>query len=630
MKWLVSKGRINQKQNKKGKITMKKITSKELRNSWLNFYKERGHEDIGAVSLIGDGTTGVMFNVAGMQPLMPYLLGAKHPSGKTRLCNVQGCVRTNDIESIGDESHCTFFEMMGNWSLGDYFKKEKTAWTFEFLTNVLGFDKNKICCTVFEGDENAPRDEETVDLLKNIGIKPENIFYLPKKDNWWELEGTVGTPCGPDNEWFYPRHDNPCCENCDVTCDCGRWVEIGNDVYMQYKRLDGGKYSELENKNVDTGFGLERNLMYVNGITDVYKTDLYESVISFISEKVGVVYGQDTETTKSMRIVADHMRTAVMLIGDMNGIVPSNVGAGYILRRLMRRAIRHAKKMGMDTNELISIAKIFIEEVYNEAYPLLIEKEDYIIAEIQKETDKFNKTIEQGLKEFGKVLSGIERHKEFAAKNGEVVKNEINGKTAFRLYDTFGFPLELTVELAEENGYTVDEEGFKVAFAEHQEKSKAVPAGEFKSGLADTGEMTTKYHTATHLLNAALKKVLGPECHQAGSNITAERLRFDFPCDHKMTEEELKAVETIVNGWISEKIDVTCEEMPKQNAVEIGAEHQFIERYPDVVSVYTIGNASKEICTGPHVKNTGELGKFVIKKEESSSAGTRRIKAVLE
>ena len=609
---------------------MKKITSKELRKAWLDFYKERGHEDIGAVSLIGDGTTGVMFNVAGMQPLMPYLLGAPHPSGKTRLCNVQGCVRTNDIESIGDESHCTFFEMMGNWSLGDYFKKEKTQWTFDFLTKILGFDKNKICCSVFEGDANAPRDEETATLLKNIGIKQENIFYLPKKDNWWELEGTVGTPCGPDNEWFYPRHDVPCSPNCDITCNCGRWVEIGNDVYMQYKRLEGGIYSELENKNVDTGFGLERNLMYVNGITDVYKTDLYEEVIAYIEKVSGFKYGEEKDNTKSMRIIADHMRTAVMLIGDKDGIVPSNVGAGYILRRLMRRAIRHAKKMGVDTSELISVASIFIDKVYNEAYPLLVEKKEYILSEIQKETDKFNKTIEQGLKEFNKVLNGIERHKEFAAKSGEIVKNEINGKSAFRLYDTFGFPLELTVELAEEKGYTVDEEGFKTAFAEHQEKSKAVQAGEFKSGLADTNEMTTRYHTATHLLNAALKKVLGPQCHQAGSNITAERLRFDFPCDHKMTQEELKSVEDIVNGWIQDKIDVTCEEMPKLKAVEIGAEHQFIERYPDIVSVYTIGNASKEICTGPHVKNTGELGKFKIQKEESSSAGTRRIKAILE
>ena len=606
---------------------MKKITSKELRKAWLDFYKERGHEDIGAVSLIGDGTTGVMFNVAGMQPLMPYLLGAKHPSGKTRLCNVQGCVRTVDIEEVGDESHFTFFEMMGNWSLGDYFKKEKTKWTVEFLTKVVGFDINKLCTTVFAGAKGVPQDNEIIEYLLEAGIKRENIFFL--EENWWELEGTTGTPCGPDNEWFYPRHDNPCSDTCDATCECGRWVEIGNDVYMQYEKLENG-YRPLANKNVDTGFGFERNLMYINGLTDGYKTDLFEDVIAHIEKTTGIVYGEPLETTKSMRIIADHVRTSVMLIGDEKGIVPSNVGAGYILRRIMRRAIRHAKKINMDTAELINIAKIFIEKVYDEAYPLLIEKEEYILSEIQKETDKFNKTIEQGLKEFNKVINGIERHKEFALKNGETIKNEINGKTSFRLYDTFGFPLELTVELASEMGYTVDEEGFKTAFTEHQEKSKAVDKGEFKSGLADTSEMTTKYHTATHLLNAALKKVLGESCHQAGSNITAERLRFDFPCDHKMTAEELKTVEDIVNSWIAEKIDVVCEEMPKQKAVEIGAEHQFIERYPDFVTVYTIGNASKEICTGPHVKNTGELGKFIIKKEESSSAGTRRIKAILE
>jgi len=606
---------------------MKKITSKELRKAWLDFYKERGHEDIGAVSLIGDGTTGVMFNVAGMQPLMPYLLGAKHPSGKTRLCNVQGCVRTVDIEEVGDESHFTFFEMMGNWSLGDYFKKEKTKWSVEFLTKVMGFDINKLCTTVFAGAKGVPQDNEIVDYLLDAGIKKENIFFL--KENWWELEGTVGTPCGPDNEWFYPRHDNPCSDTCDATCECGRWVEIGNDVYMQYEKLADG-YKPLINKNVDTGFGFERNLMYVNGLTDGYKTDLFVDVIAYLEKVSNLVYGENNETTKSMRIIADHVRTSVMLIGDMNGIVPSNVGAGYILRRIMRRAIRHAKKLNIDTIELNNIARIYIEKVYNEAYPLLVEKEEYILSEIQKETDKFNKTIEQGLKEFNKVIFGIERHKEFASRNGEVVKSEINGKTAFRLYDTFGFPLELTVELAKEMNYTVDEDGFKTAFAEHQEKSKAVDKGEFKSGLADTGEMTTKYHTATHLLNAALKKVLGESCHQAGSNITAERLRFDFPCDHKMTPDELKQVEDIVNGWINDKIDVTNEEMPKQKAVEIGAEHQFIERYPDVVTVFTIGNASKEICTGPHVKNTGELGKFVIKKEESSSAGTRRIKAILE
>ena len=606
-----------------------KITSKELRETWLNFYKERGHIDIGAVSLIGDGSTGVMFNVAGMQPLMPYLLGAKHPSGKTRLCNVQGCVRTVDIDSVGDASHCTFFEMMGDWSLGDYFKKEKTQWTFDLLTKVFGLDKYKICCTVFAGDESAPRDEETANYLKALGIKEENIYYKGKEDNWWELEGTVGTPCGPDNEWFYPLWDEKCCDNCDIDCKCHRYVEIGNDVYTQYMKLENG-YAPLKNKNVDTGFGFERMLMFLNGLTDVYETDLFSDVIDYMCQKLNVKYNEDEEITKSMRIIADHMRTTIMLIGDVNGIVPSNVGAGYILRRVMRRAIRHARKINLDSSELIEIAKIYIEKVYNVAYPLLVEKEQYILDEIQKEMDKFNKALDLGLKEFDKVIGGIERHIQFAKESGEDVKREINGKASFRLYDTFGFPIELTMELAKEKGYTVDEEGFKKAFSEHQEKSKAVQKGEFKSGLGDTSEMATKYHTATHLLNAALKLVLGEKSHQMGSNITAERLRFDFPCDHKMTEEELKKIEDIVNDWIKQGLSVHKEEMPKEKAVEIGAEHQFIERYPDNVTVYFIGDVSKEICTGPHVNNTNELGKFKITKEESCGSGLRRIKAILE
>lgn len=607
---------------------MNKVSSQELRDKWLNFYKERGHIDIGAVSLIGDGSTGVMFNVAGMQPLMPYLLGQKHPSGKTRLCNVQGCVRTVDIESVGDESHFTFFEMMGNWSLGDYFKKEKTQWTFDFLTKVLGFDKNKLCTTVFAGNDVVPRDDEVVECLKNLGMKSENIFYL--KDNWWELEGTVGTPCGPDNEWFYPRYDTPCSDHCDATCECGRWVEIGNDVYMQYKKLEGGKVEPLKNKNVDTGFGFERLLMYINGLTDGYKIDIFLPVIEFLEKQSGKSYENDAEARRSMRIIADHIRTSVMLIGDVNGIVPSNVGAGYILRRLLRRAVRHARKLDLNLSNIIEISKIYIETIYNKAYPLLVEKEETILSEIQKEMDKFNKALEQGLKEFDKVISGIERHKEFAQKTGEVVKSEINGKTAFRLYDTFGFPLELTVELANEKGFSVDEEGFKAAFEEHQAKSKAVEKGAFKSGLADTGEMTTKYHTATHLLNAALKLVFGNDCHQMGSNITPERLRFDFPCDHKLSNEEISKIEQIVNDWIKQGLPVSKEEMPKTKAVEIGAEHQFIERYPDIVTVYSIGNVSKEICTGPHVENTSSLGHFKITKEESSSSGVRRIKAILE
>ncbi len=608
---------------------MKQLTSQQLRDKWIQFYTKRGHVNIGAVSLIGDGTTGVMFNVAGMQPLMPYLLGAKHPSGKTRLCNVQGCVRTVDIDSVGDESHFTFFEMMGNWSLGDYFKKEKTAWTFEFLTKELGFDSNKLCCSVFAGDDNAPRDEETAKLLVQAGIKEENIFYLPKSDNWWELEGTVGTPCGPDNEWFYPRYDKPCSDHCDITCECGRWVEIGNDVYMQYKKLAGNKYAELEHKNVDTGFGFERLLMYINGYTDGYMIDIFKPVIDYLANAGKLDYDGNADERKAMRIIADHIRTSVMLIGDVNGIVPSNVGAGYILRRLLRRAVRYAKKVNLDCAHLIEVAKIYIENIYNKSYPLLVEKEEYILSEIQKEMDKFNKALEQGLKEFDKVILGIEKHKQFAMSKGEDVPSVISGKSAFRLYDTFGFPLELTSELASEKGYSVDTEGFEQAFSEHQAKSKAVEKGTFKSGLQDTGEQTTKYHTATHLLNAALKLVLGPNCHQMGSNITADRLRFDFPSDHKLTDNELHQIEDIVNGWIAKDLTVTHSEMPKQQAVDMGAEHQFIDRYPDVVTVYCIGDVSKEICTGPHVTNTAKLGKFKIVKEESSSAGVRRIKAVL-
>lgn len=613
---------------------MKKITSKQLRETWLEFYKEKGHIDIGAVSLIGDGTTGVMFNVAGMQPLMPYLLGAKHPSGKTRLCNIQGCVRTVDIDEVGDESHFTFFEMMGNWSLGDYFKKEKTAWTFELLTKKFGLDKNKICSTVFEGNESVPRDEETASLLLNLGIKKENIFYQGKEDNWWELEGTVGTPCGPDNEWFYPITDKECGSGkCDINCKCGRFVEIGNDVYMQYEKLDGGKYRPLKNKNVDTGFGFERLLMFLNGVTDGYKTDLFEDVMRLMESELKVKYGEDKEITRSMRIIADHMRTTVMLIGDVNGILPSNVGAGYILRRIMRRAIRHAKKIGLEPLKLLDISKIYIEKVYGNAYPLLKEKEEYIISSIKAEVEKFNKTLETGTKEFEKLIAGLQRKVEFLKKsNPEYKETEadktISGKSAFRLYETYGFPIEMTVEMAKERGLKVDEEGFKQAFKEHQDLARNTSAVA-KSGLATSGEMETKYHTATHLLNAALKKVIGESSHQMGSNITAERLRFDFSCDHKLSPEEIKQVEDIVNGWIKEDIPVTKEEMKKEDAVKAGAEHQFIERYPDIVSVYTIGSASKEICTGPHVEHTGVLGEFKIKKEEASSAGVRRIKAVL-
>ncbi len=605
------------------------FTSKELREKWIKFYEERGHLNIGAVSLIGDGTTGVMFNVAGMQPLMPYLLGKKHPSGKTRLCNVQGCVRTVDIDSVGDATHFTFFEMMGNWSLGDYFKKEKTAWSFEFLTKVLGFDKEKICSTVFEGNASVPRDEETASLLKSLGIKPENIFYLPKSDNWWELEGTVGTPCGPDNEWFYPREEGK--DSSDFLTG-NRYVEIGNDVYMQYKKLEGGKYEELDHKNVDTGFGLDRLLVFLNGLDDGYKTDLFSGAIEYLEKVSGKDYDGDEKARKAMRIVSDHVRTSVMLIGDANGILPSNTGAGYILRRLLRRAIRYCKSLDISSEEMTGVAKVFIEKVYDEAYPLLVEKEDFILEEIRKEIRKFEATLVSGMKEFDKCVTGIERKNSFmAAKDPAYVpETVISGKQAFRLYDTFGFPAELTTELAAERGLTVDEEGFKEAFKAHQELSKAQAAAA-KGGLTERNEITARYHTATHIMLAGLRKMFGEKTEQKGSNINEERMRFDFNCDHKMTEEELKELEKFVNDVIDKKIDVVRTEEPYNKAVAEGAYGVFNPTSEDqLVSIYTIAGVDKQICGGPHAANTAELGRFEIVKEESSSSGVRRIKAVLK
>ena len=602
-----------------------KITSKQLRQKWLSFYESKGHVNIGAVSLIGDGSTGVMFNVAGMQPLMPYLLGKPHPAGK-RLCNVQGCVRTVDIDSVGDASHFTFFEMMGNWSLGDYFKKEKTAWTFELLTKEFGLDKNKLCSTVFEGNESAPRDEETANLLKGLGILPEHIFFLPKSDNWWELEGTVGTPCGPDNEWFYPIDETQ--ENPVFPDD---YVEIGNDVYMQYRKTETG-YEPLENKNVDTGFGLDRMLLFLNGLSDGYKTDLFLPVIEKLEQISGKNYDEDEAARKAMRIIADHTRTTVMLIGDKDGILPSNTGAGYILRRIMRRAIRYCRQLGVETSALNECATIFIDEVYGEAYPNLHEKKEYILSEIKNEADRFEATLAQGIKEFEKCVQGIDRKNAFMSqKDPSYVKETvIGGKQAFRLYDTYGFPLELTEELAAERGLSVDREGFDAAFREHQEKSRAVQGGQFKGGLESHSEMATKYHTATHLLNAALKAVLSPDCNQKGSNITDERMRFDFNFERPMTKEEIQAVEDLVNEKIKEDIPVVYREMSLDEA---RAEHfvgVFDSKYGDVVKTYSIGDFSKEMCGGPHVEHTGVLGHFKIVKEQSSSAGVRRIKAILE
>ena len=605
---------------------MNKITSKELRNAWIRFYEERGHLNIGAVSLIGDGSTGVMFNVAGMQPLMPYLLGKEHPSGKKRLCNVQGCVRTVDIESVGDPSHFTFFEMMGNWSLGDYFKKEKTQWSYDLLTKVFGLDGKEICSTVFEGNDAAPRDDETAGLLKEVGILPEHIFYLPKADNWWELEGTTGTPCGPDNEWFYPRHNKPCGPNCGPACGCGRYVEIGNDVYMQYVKNEDG-YSPLANKNVDTGFGLDRMLLFLNGLTDGYKTDLFLPVIEYLEEKSGLSYDNDSNAQKAMRIIADHIRTSTMLIGDVNGIVPSNVGAGYILRRLLRRAMRYTRQLGLDSSVLADVSHIFISQVYDEAYPLLVEKEAYILDEIMKEATRFDLTLATGMKEFAKCVADIRRRNELAAEKdpSAVAETEIGGKEAFRLYNTYGFPLELTQEMAAEEGLTVDAEGFNDAYREHQVISKQ--EGTFKGGLAERNEDTAKLHTATHLLHAALRRVLGDEVAQKGSFINNERLRFDFSFGRKMTHEEISEVERLVNEAIFAAVPVVCEEMTVPEAKAKGAIGLFESKYGERVSTYKMGDYSFEICGGPHATNTGELGLFCILSEGSASAGVRRIEA---
>ena len=596
---------------------MKKMTSKQLRSSWLEFYKKRGHVDIGAASLVGDGTTGVLFNVAGMQPLMPYLLGKEHPKGK-RLCNVQGCIRTNDIESVGDSSHTTFFEMMGSWSLGDYFKVERTKWSYELLTEVFELPPERLATTVFEGNESVPRDDETAKLRQESGFLPQNIYYLSKNDNWWELDRG---PCGPDSEMFYITDKPACSKDCTPACDCGHFIEVGNDVFMQYDRISDDKYVLLDKKNVDTGWGLERILAFLNTDNgDVYLTDVFKGAIEILENATNKKYGEDEQITFSMRVVADHIRTSVMLLGDDKHLVPSNVGAGYILRRLIRRALRHAKKLDISIDTINEIAMFYIDEVYKEAYKNLSLSKDFIISELNKEINKFEKTLNYGIKEFDKVIAKL------SSQNISI----IDGETSFRLYDTYGFPVEITEELAKENNMSVDMEAFNQKFKEHQEKSRTASAGAFKGGLQSTGEMETKYHTATHLLNAALKLVVGPDVHQRGSNITSERMRFDFSCDHKLTDEEKAKTEEIVNKWIQDDIAVTFEKMSKNEALKSGAECMFIEKYPDEVTVYSIGDFSKELCGGPHVQHTGVLGHFKIKKEEASSAGVRRIKACLE
>lgn len=703
---------------------MRKITSKELRKEWIKFYEERGHVDCGAVSLVSDGSTGAMFNVAGMQPIMPYLLGKKHPLG-TRLCNVQGCVRTNDIDGVGDKSHLTFFEMLGSWSLGDYFKEDRCKWSYELLTQVFQFDKDHLAATVFAGDENAPRDEEGAKFRIASGFKPENVFYLPAEDNWWGLE--YG-PCGPDSEMFFIADVPPCGPDCKPGCHCGKYTEVGNDVFMQYEKHQDGTLTPLEKKNVDTGWGLERNLAFLNGLDDVYMTDLFAPIIACIEQVSGVKYDSDEKLTKSMRVIADHLRTAVMLIGDEARLLPSNGGAGYVLRRLIRRAVRHGRMLKLKIEDYRKIASIFIDDIYNDSYPLLSKNREFILSELEKEINRFETTIENGLKEYKKILD---------TKKSENV-SVIDGKSAFRLYDTFGFPLELTVEMAEEEGLKVDEDAFKkcmeearalakdnsnfsqkstasvfddldesvvtdyvgydkleceaaiVAISDGEKMVDSLPSGaegvivtdvtSFYATMGgqkgDVGSVlvagdkvflvdeavkvpggrvghigkasknvkvgdkvtmsvcptshaaTCKNHSATHLLQAALQEVLGKDVHQQGSYQDAERTRFDFSYDKAVNAEELSKIEAIVNEKIAMAIPVVTNVMSVDEAKATGAMALFGEKYGDTVRVVAMGDFSKELCGGTHVKNTSDIQNFKIVSESGVAAGVRRIEAI--
>ena len=587
-------------------------SAKEIRSKYLKFFNEKGHAIIDSASVIPENDPTVLFTTAGMHPIVPYLLGEPHPEG-TRLTDVQKCIRTGDIDEVGDDTHCTFFEMLGNWSLGDYFKKEAITWSFEFLTSKewLGLNKDDLYFTVFAGNGNAPKDEEAFNYWVEAGVEPSHIFFT-EKHNWWGPAGKTG-PCGPDTEMFIDTGKPKCCPECDPSCDCGKYVEIWNDVFMQYEKTAEGTFIPLKKKNVDTGMGLERILVALNG-GSVFDTDLYTNAMNKIAELSGKDIKNNAEYKRAARIVADHTRTAMVIIGDRRGVTPSNVDQGYVLRRLIRRAIRYAMKLEMPENSLSVLADILINE-YKDVYSEFEQNRNKILDELALEEKRFSRTLKQGEKEFEKLASkGVKK---------------IDGETAFHLYDTYGYPLELTVEMAREKGIEVDEEGFKACFEKHQQLSKAGSSQRFECGLADHSEETTKLHTATHLLHAALRKVLGPQVAQKGSNITPERLRFDFSFERKMTPEEIAEVEKLVNEWINAKYDVVCEEMTVSEAKEQGAIGLFESKYGDRVKVYTMGPVSKEICGGPHAKNTGDLVNFKIKKEESSSAGVRRIKATI-
>ena len=594
---------------------MKTYHSADLRAMFLKFFQDHGHAVISSASVIPENDPTVLFTTAGMHPLVPYLMGQKHPAG-TRLTDVQKCVRTGDIEDVGDFSHLTFFEMLGNWSLGDYFKKEMIPWSWEFLTSekYLGLPKDRLAFTVFAGDKDCPRDEESANLWRSCGVADDHIFYLPKENNWWGPAGVTG-PCGPDTEMFIITDKEPCGPDCSPACSCGRYLEIWNDVFMQYNKKEDGTFEPLAQKNVDTGMGLERTICVLNGKKSVYETDLFENILGKIAELSGKTYGEDEATTKAFRIIADHMRTSTFIMGDDRGVSPANVDQGYVLRRLIRRAVRYGMEIGMPEGFTGEIAKVIIEQ-YKDVYPELKRNEAFVLDQLALEETRFAKTLKQGNREFEKLAQRV--------KDGR-----IDGESAFHLYDTYGFPVEMTCELAKDAGLTVDMEGFKECFKKHQATSQAGAEQRFKGGLADHSAQSARLHTATHLLHAALRKVLGDEVAQKGSNITAERLRFDFSFGRKMTKEEIAEVERLVNEAIDAHAPIVCEEMTVPEAQAQGAIGLFTSKYGENVKVYTMGPYSKEICGGPHATNTGDLKNFKIQKEESSSAGVRRIKAVI-
>ena len=598
------------------------MTANELRSKYIEFFKSKNHAEISGQSLIPENDPSVLFTTAGMHPLVPYLLGEKHPAG-TRLTDYQKCIRTGDIDEVGDPSHLTCFEMLGNWSLGDYFKKESIAFSYEFLTSKdwLALDPRKISVTVFAGDENAPRDEEAAGYWKDNGMPADKIAYLPASDNWWAA-GPTG-PCGPDTEIFYWVGEGLPPEGSNKGTDSANWMEIWNNVFMQYNRIDEKTLVPLPKQNVDTGMGLERTNCILQGKNSVYLTEVFQPIIAKIEELSGYKYGSDAEKDVSVRIIADHSRASTFILGDQRGVSPSNLGAGYVLRRLIRRAVRHGMKLGIDKAFLADIAETVIAN-FSGAYPELSQNADKVKKELTAEEDRFRDTLKKGEAEFQKLLPNLMKNP----------KKEISGKVAFRLYDTFGFPLELTQELGAENGFTVDVEGFKEAEKKHQEASKSLDAGKAKGGLAEQSEITTKYHTATHLLQQALVNILGDQVAQKGSNINNERMRFDFTFERPMTPEEVKKAEDIVNEQIQKDLPVTMEIMSLEKAKAEGARALFANKYGEDVKVYTIGPKdnwfSKEVCGGPHVEHTGLIGHFKITKEQSSSAGVRRIRAVIE